>query len=119
MSVLRVVHSQKGDTLPELHIADRVARSDGVRLAGLRRLSSLCDDGYDTRVTSLQSLFDLTGKVALVTGGSRGLGLEMARALGEAGAKVAITARRAQWLEPAEQELRAAGIECLAATCDV
>jgi len=64
-------------------------------------------------------LFDLTGKVALVTGGSRGLGLEMATALGEAGASVVITARREQWLTPAEQELRAKGIEVLAVTCDV
>jgi gluconate 5-dehydrogenase len=65
------------------------------------------------------SLFDLTGKAALVTGGSRGLGLEIAAALGEAGAQVAITARRTQWLEPAEQELRAKGIECLSTICDV
>jgi gluconate 5-dehydrogenase len=73
-------------------------------------------DGYHTGVASL---FDLTGKSALVTGGSRGLGLEMALALGEAGAKVAITARRTQWLEPAERELRAKGIDCLSAICDV
>jgi len=67
----------------------------------------------------VKELFDLTGKVALVTGGSRGLGLSMAHALGEAGAAVAITARRDQWLRAAEDELRAARIECLAATCDV
>jgi len=68
---------------------------------------------------SVKDLFDLTGKVALVTGGSRGLGLEMATALGEAGAGVAITARRDQWLTPAEEELRAKGINVLAVTCDV
>jgi gluconate 5-dehydrogenase len=68
------------------------------------------------RVTEL---FDLTGKVALVTGGSRGLGLEMAEGLGEAGATVTISARREQWLGPAEATLRAAGITCTAAVCDV
>ena len=68
---------------------------------------------------SVRDLFNLDGKVALVTGGSRGLGLEMATALGEAGAKVAISARRDQWLTPAEQELRAKGIDALSVTCDV
>lgn len=47
--------------------------------------------------SSLKELFDLTGKVAIVTGGSRGLGLEIAEGLGEAGAKVMITARRESW----------------------
>ena len=68
---------------------------------------------------SVTDLFDLTGQVALVTGGSRGLGLEMATALGEAGASVVITARREQWLTAAEHELRAKGLDSLAVTCDV
>jgi len=68
---------------------------------------------------SIKDLFDLTGTVALVTGGSRGLGLEMAAGLGEAGAAVAITARREQWLTPAEAALTRAGIACLAMVCDV
>ena len=44
---------------------------------------------------SLAKLLDLKGKVALVTGGSRGLGLQMAEVLGELGARVALTARKA------------------------
>jgi len=68
---------------------------------------------------SVQDLFDLRGKVALVTGGSRGLGLEMAAGLGEAGAAIVITARRQQWLTSGEQELKAKGIDCLAVVCDV
>ncbi|MDH4481265.1 MAG: SDR family NAD(P)-dependent oxidoreductase, partial [Rhodoferax sp.] len=56
---------------------------------------------------TIQQLFDLTGKTALVTGGSRGLGLQMAHALGEAGAKVLITSRKAEDLEQAVVELQA------------
>jgi NAD(P)-dependent dehydrogenase (short-subunit alcohol dehydrogenase family) len=63
---------------------------------------------------SLWELFDLTGKVAIVTGGSRGLGLEMAEGLGEAGAAVVITGRRAEYLQAAEAALQARGITVLA-----
>jgi len=67
----------------------------------------------------IRDLFDMTGKVAIVTGGSRGLGKEMAIGLGEAGAKVVITARREKWLTPAAQELEGMGIECLPVIADV
>ncbi|MGH2345681.1 MAG: glucose 1-dehydrogenase [Chloroflexota bacterium] len=70
-------------------------------------------------MTHVRDLFDLAGKTALITGGSRGLGLEMAHGLGEAGARVTITGRRAQWLEAAEAELRGVGIPCEAVICDV
>jgi gluconate 5-dehydrogenase len=60
---------------------------------------------------SIQQLFDLTGQVALVTGGSRGLGLQMAYALGEAGARVMITSRKAEDLEATAAQLQAAGID--------
>ncbi len=61
--------------------------------------------------TSLRQLFDLTGKTALVTGGSRGLGLQIAEALGEAGAKVLLTSRKASDLEEAAATLQAKGID--------
>ena len=66
-----------------------------------------------------QQLFDLTGQVALVTGGSRGLGLQMAHALGEAGAKIMLSSRKAEDLEQAAAELQAAGIDArwIAADC--
>jgi gluconate 5-dehydrogenase len=68
---------------------------------------------------TVQKLFDLTGKTALVTGGSRGLGLQMAHALGEAGAKVMISSRKAEDLEQAVAELQDAGIDArwIAADC--
>ena len=68
---------------------------------------------------SLATLQDLTGRVALVTGGSRGLGLQMAEALGELGAKVAITARKAGELAEAKAHLAALGIETLTVVCDM
>ena len=61
--------------------------------------------------TPLRQLFDLTGRVALVTGGSRGLGLHMAEALGEAGAKVMLTSRKAADLEEAVADLAERGID--------
>jgi len=64
-------------------------------------------------------LFDLSGKVALVTGGSRGLGLEIAGGLVEAGARVAITARREAWLRSADEALRGLGASPLVLVCDV
>lgn len=64
-------------------------------------------------------LFDLTGRIAVVTGGSRGLGRQMAIAFAEAGAKVAIIARREQWLTPTYEEIRSSGAECLALRADV
>jgi NAD(P)-dependent dehydrogenase (short-subunit alcohol dehydrogenase family) len=60
---------------------------------------------------SVRSLFDLKGKVALVTGGSRGLGLQMAEALGELGARIAITARKPPELAEAARRLEGQGIE--------
>jgi NAD(P)-dependent dehydrogenase (short-subunit alcohol dehydrogenase family) len=60
------------------------------------------------------NLFDLTGKVALVTGGSRGLGLEMVRAFARAGADVVIASRKLDACEVAADEARALGRQALA-----
>ncbi len=59
---------------------------------------------------SVKKLFDLTGRVAVVTGGSRGLGLQMAEALGEMGARIAITARKKDELDEAVAHLKTQGI---------
>jgi len=67
----------------------------------------------------IQQLFDLKGKTALVTGGSRGLGLQMAHALGEAGARIMLSSRKAGDLEVAVADLQAVGIDArwIAADC--
>ncbi len=63
--------------------------------------------------------FDFKGEIVMVTGGSRGLGLEIAHAFGKAGAKVVITARREQWLIEAEKILKDEGIAVDVMICDV
>jgi gluconate 5-dehydrogenase len=67
----------------------------------------------------IKELFDLTGKAAIVTGGSRGLGREMAEALCEAGAAVMLCARREDWLTPTMEEFRARGFSVEGMLCDV
>lgn len=62
---------------------------------------------------------DLSGRVAVVTGGSRGLGKEMADGLAEAGASLMLVARREQWLTPAIAEMKTAGFACEGMVCDV
>jgi NAD(P)-dependent dehydrogenase (short-subunit alcohol dehydrogenase family) len=68
---------------------------------------------------SVRRLLDLSGRVALITGGSRGLGLQMAEALGEMGAKVAITARKQTELDEAQRHLEAEGVEVMTIACDL
>jgi gluconate 5-dehydrogenase len=68
---------------------------------------------------SVKKLFDLTGKIALVTGGSRGLGLQIAESLGEMGAKLALTARKPEELEEARAHLADLSIEALGIPCDL
>src|SRR5690625_1414105 len=62
---------------------------------------------------------DLTGQVVLITGGSRGLGLNLARTYGQAGAHVAICARNETQVHRAARELQAEGVSASAHVCDV
>jgi NAD(P)-dependent dehydrogenase (short-subunit alcohol dehydrogenase family) len=66
-----------------------------------------------------QELFSLQGKTALVTGGSRGLGLQMAEALGEQGARIVISARKQEELDEAVAHLSARGIEASSIAVDL
>ena len=80
--------------------------------AGVRALSAV-------RALVNRRGFAFQGKVVLITGGSRGLGLVMARQLAREGARLAICARDADELERAREELAGIGAEVLALTCDV
>lgn len=66
-----------------------------------------------------QKLFDLSSRVALITGGSRGLGLQMAHGFGAMGAKLALTARKADELEEARNELASAGYDVFTMPSDL
>ncbi len=68
---------------------------------------------------NVQKLFDLSSKRALITGGSRGLGLQIAEALGEMGAKVAITARKAGELAEAKAHLKGLGVDSMTVVNDL
>jgi gluconate 5-dehydrogenase len=65
------------------------------------------------------NIFDLKGKIALVTGASSGLGVQFAKALAGQGADLAIMARRQEKLEEVKKTVEAMGVRCLAVKCDV
>jgi len=67
----------------------------------------------------VKQLFDLTGRVAIVTGGSIGLGRQMAEALAEMGANIVLCARKKERCEKAAEELQKLGVKTLALGCDV
>src|SRR5438105_11027461 len=67
----------------------------------------------------VRELLDLSGRVALITGGSRGLGLQIAEALGEMGAKVAVTARKKDELAEAVCHLKTLKIDAAQYVCDM
>ncbi|MDR2943869.1 MAG: SDR family oxidoreductase [Methanosarcinales archaeon] len=67
----------------------------------------------------MKNYFDLTGKVAVVTGASSGLGVQFANALGNQGAKLALVARRADKLEAVKKDLESKGMEVFTQICDV
>lgn len=68
---------------------------------------------------NVKQLFDLSGRVAIITGGSIGLGRQMAEALAEAGAKLVLCARNKERCDAAAVEFEKAGVEVLSLSCDV
>jgi NAD(P)-dependent dehydrogenase (short-subunit alcohol dehydrogenase family) len=76
------------------------------------------DNSRDSNV-SVKQLFDLTGRVAIVTGGSIGLGRQMAQGLAEMGANLVLCARKAERCHEAANELQQLGVKAMALPCDV
>lgn len=68
---------------------------------------------------NVKELFDLSGRTAIVTGGSRGIGKEMAEGLAEAGANLMLCARRSEWLDATVSEFQDKGFTVAGKTCDV
>jgi NAD(P)-dependent dehydrogenase (short-subunit alcohol dehydrogenase family) len=68
---------------------------------------------------NVKQLFDLSGRVAIITGGSIGLGRQMAEGLAEMGSNLVLCARKKDRCELAAEELRALGVKTLAVSCDV
>ena len=67
----------------------------------------------------MNSLFDMTGKVALITGSTKGIGRSIAEEMARAGARVVISSRKAEACEEVANELKAAGHEAIAIPCHV
>src|SRR5437879_10871259 len=68
---------------------------------------------------NVKQLFDLTGRVAIITGGSIGLGRQMAEGLAEMGANLVLCARKKERCQQTAEELQQLGIKTLALACDV
>src|SRR5271169_2294106 len=68
---------------------------------------------------NVRQLFDLTGRVAIITGGSIGLGRQMAEGLAEMGANLVLCARKKERCQQAAEELQKLGVQVLALACDV
>src|SRR6266853_414118 len=69
--------------------------------------------------SNVRQLLDLTGRVAIITGGSIGLGRQMAEGLAEMGANVVLCARKKERCESAAEELKTLGVATMALACDV
>ena len=72
-----------------------------------------------TQSVNVKQLFDLTGRVAIITGGSIGLGRQMAEGLAEMGANLVLCARKKERCRQAAEELQQLGVKAMAMECDV
>ena len=73
----------------------------------------------DRHMSNVKDLFNLEGRVSVVTGGATGLGLQMATALAEAGSNIVVCSRKLESCEQAAREIEQLGVEALAVACDV
>ena len=76
-------------------------------------------DGPQHSAVNVKQLFDLTGRVAIITGGSIGLGRQMAEGLAEMGANLVLCARKAERCQQAAEELQQLGVKAISLPCDV
>lgn len=67
----------------------------------------------------MKDIFDLKGRVAVVTGASSGIGIQMAKVLASKGADIAIVARRKEKLEAVAKEIKELGVRCIPIECDI
>ena len=92
----------------------------GARPALPRKVDSRKDAGSGQKFRmNIKKLLDLGGRVAIITGGSVGLGRQMAEGLAEAGANLVLCARKKERCEQAAEEMRLLGVKTLALGCDV
>src|ERR1700751_6230660 len=82
-------------------------------------IEKLCGNPVEDSPVNVKKLFDLSGRVAIVTGGSVGLGRQMAESLAEMGAKLVLCARKKERCQQAAEELQKLSVEVLALGCDV
>src|SRR6266403_3529017 len=82
-------------------------------------IERLCSNPVEDSLVNAKKLFDLSGRVAIVTGGSVGLGRQMAEGLAEMGAKLVLCARKKERCMQTAEELKSLGVQVLALGCDV
>jgi gluconate 5-dehydrogenase len=94
--------------------------ADGAKAGACPVLTTSAGRKYKPdNVPTINELFNLKDRIAIVTGGSRGLGQEMAEGLAEAGASLMLCARRDEWLTPTVDAFRARGFTVEGMLCDV
>src|SRR5229473_4869604 len=98
----------------------RLGKNHGARPAPPRKAGSRRDacTGREFRM-NIKKLLDLSGRVAIITGGSIGLGRQMAEGLAEMGADVVLCARKEERCHQAAEELQQLGVKAIAVGCDV
>src|SRR5205823_8853162 len=74
---------------------------------------------YKENEMSVKDMFDISGKVAIVTGGGRGIGKAIAEVYAEAGARVVISGRRDEYLAPTMAEFKEKGYDALSVVADI
>ena len=106
--------------MPDRHAGDANIVLAGMNAKPYQSLAKVVETPHDdAKGSGMANLLDLTGKVALITGGTRGLGLEMARGFAQAGADVIVSSRKAPACDAVADELRRLGVRAAGIPCHV